>query len=354
MNNEQDKWVDEIRQEALNAGFADVGFCSVRPFEDWRRVAPAAILATMTDDPLSLMANARCIVVLVSRYGVFEPWPEGTAEICHYYVQSAVGRTAAQDVAAWIQDLGYAADVCTRLPAKQAAIRAGLGSQGLNTQFCHDRFGLLVNLQLVLTNVPVQGHDDPYRTCDLCCRCAEACPTGAVLTAGLDRDRCLRQHMISGAVIPRELRKPMGRKLIGCADCQEACPQADLIAKPIPVDLIEACSLERLLRRDKQACDTIARYVGRNYGRPLRLCRQAVIAAGNSGNQRDVPLLVNLLGDPDEVLRCHAAWALGQLGGQPARSALQAALGCEQQAAVLDELREALDQTILDRENLLV
>jgi epoxyqueuosine reductase len=360
---------------AAAAGFADVGFCSARPFEDWRRANDAtqadspdaattraadtaagtagaasgtangtATSTALTHDPHDLMAQARGIIVAVRPYGTFEPWPDGTAAIANYYVHSAAGHNAVRQIAAWLREQGFAALANPGLPAKQAAIRAGLGFQGLNTQFCHNNLGLTVSLQLVLTDAPLPYMDVAYQPCDVCGLCTAACPTGAISTAGFDRERCLRQHMLAGTAMPVHLREKMGRRLIGCTDCQDACPHAQPVPEPIPADLLAACAISNLLRRDKRSIETIARHVGRNYGRPLRLCRQAAIAAGNSGDRQYISALVALLGDPDSILRRHAAWALGQLGGEDAKAAIGLALTCESAEPVRAELAAALAQ----------
>jgi epoxyqueuosine reductase len=55
-------------------------------------------------------------------------------------------------------------------------------------------------------------------------------------------------------------------------------------------------------------------------GSPVRrakrsgLRRNAVIAMGNSGERRFIPLLEKLASDGDEVVRESAAWAVGILG----------------------------------------
>lgn len=323
-----------VRRVAIAAGFADIGFCSAQPFEVWGQASAV--------NPRRLLPDAQAIIVAVRPYGVFAPWPEGTAAIANYYVHSTAGHSAAMQIAAWLREQGYAALPNPALPAKQAAIRAGLGFQGLNTQFCHNELGLTVSLQLILTNTPLPYDDFPYERCEVCGVCAAACPTGAISEDGFDRDRCLRQHMLSSGAIPLELRQKMGRRLIGCTDCQDACQHARPAREAIPADLLAACSLDNLLRRDRQSIATIARYTGHNYGRPLRLCRQAAIAAGNSDDRRYVPQLAALLGDEDIILRRHAAWSLGQLGGEEARAALLAALAREPVDAVRAELAAAL------------
>jgi epoxyqueuosine reductase len=55
-----------------------------------------------------------------------------------------------------------------------------------------------------------------------------------------------------------------------------------------------------------------------------------------------VPALAEALaGDPEPLVRVHAAWALGRIGGPDAQAALDEALGHERDAMVTEEIRLA-------------
>ena len=69
-----------------------------------------------------------------------------------------------------------------------------------------------------------------------------------------------------------------------------------------------------------------------------RLVRNACVAAGNWGNSEAVPSLVGLLDDANPLVRGHAAWALGRIGGETARLALTAALSAETDEDVRREI----------------
>jgi epoxyqueuosine reductase len=72
------------------------------------------------------------------------------------------------------------------------------------------------------------------------------------------------------------------------------------------------------------------------------LLRNACIALGNIADRGSVPALAGVLDDPEPVVRGHAAWALGRLGGPAARVALERALSREPDAWVRDECGLAL------------
>ena len=74
------------------------------------------------------------------------------------------------------------------------------------------------------------------------------------------------------------------------------------------------------------------------------LARNAAIALGNSGDRAVVPAVATALHTHDSaIVRGHAAWALGQLGGSIARSALDSARTTDPDAYVLGEITVALE-----------
>jgi epoxyqueuosine reductase len=65
---------------------------------------------------------------------------------------------------------------------------------------------------------------------------------------------------------------------------------------------------------------------------------------GNSGNREAVAILANTLaGEREALVRGHAAWALGELGGAAARCALEAARIGETDRTVAAEIALALE-----------
>ena len=63
---------------------------------------------------------------------------------------------------------------------------------------------------------------------------------------------------------------------------------------------------------------------------------------GNVADRGSVPALASALNDPEPLVRGHAAWALGRLGGTTAHAALEEALSREADAWVRDECGLAL------------
>jgi epoxyqueuosine reductase len=72
------------------------------------------------------------------------------------------------------------------------------------------------------------------------------------------------------------------------------------------------------------------------------LLRNVCVALGNIGDPVAIPALSDTLYDAEPLVRGHAAWALGRIGGEDARAALESALNDEADATVVQEIRHAL------------
>ena len=53
------------------------------------------------------------------------------------------------------------------------------------------------------------------------------------------------------------------------------------------------------------------------------LKRNVCVALGNSQNPKAIPALTKMLYTETELIKIHAAWALGQIGGKSTRKTLQ-------------------------------
>jgi epoxyqueuosine reductase len=69
--------------------------------------------------------------------------------------------------------------------------------------------------------------------------------------------------------------------------------------------------------------------------------RNVCVALGNWGSPEAVPVLKRALADREPLVRGHAAWALGRLGGAAAREGLSGATSSEENAWVTAELKDA-------------
>jgi epoxyqueuosine reductase len=231
----------------------------------------------------------------------------------------------------------------SRLVDRPAAVRAGVGWWGKSTMVLAPGHGPWLLLGSVVTDAVLPADPPMGRDCGTCTACLPACPTGALVAPGvLDARRCLAALAQSPGTIPQEWRVAMGDRLYGCDACLEACPPGQRWLKVAGasgegrVDLLEvlASSDPVLLERFGHF------YLPGRQARYLR--RNALVALGNSGGVGAVAAAADSLAGPDPLLRAHAAWALGRLGGPEAGAALRAAEGREPEATVREEIAAAL------------
>jgi epoxyqueuosine reductase len=139
----------------------------------------------------------------------------------------------------------------------------------------------------------------------------------------------------------------MGEWLFGCDICQDVCPwnhksprKNDPAFRPRsdlnPADLTDFLGLDDADFRNLFGKSALAR-PGR-----AGLLRNAAIVLGNQRDDRAVPALERALGDSEPVVRGAAAWALGQIGGAVALTALKSRLSVEDNATVRSEIDGAL------------
>jgi epoxyqueuosine reductase len=231
------------------------------------------------------------------------------------------------------------------------ARRAGLGFIGKNTMLIHPLHGSYLFLATVLTDVELPVDEAQARVaCGSCTLCLDACPTQALEPYRLDATRCLSYLTIeTRAPVAPELRPAVGGWAFGCDICQEVCPY-NRHATPTREDAFApargaggALDLAAVLAMG----DTepyLTAFAGTALTRAKRegLVRNACLAAAHLGRHDLVPRLVERLArDTSPIVRLHAAWALGRLGGPTARHALEDASRSEADPDVRAELARA-------------
>ncbi len=93
---------------------------------------------------------------------------------------------------------------------------------------------------------------------------------------------------------------------------------------------------------DRQ-CDRISRML--TYIKDKRYYRRnAAVAMGNLGDDSFIPNLSEAMNDPFEIVRGHAAWALGKIGGLEAKKVLATHLNAEKTGYVVREITRALSE----------
>ncbi|HXN03495.1 MAG TPA: tRNA epoxyqueuosine(34) reductase QueG [Candidatus Acidoferrum sp.] len=234
---------------------------------------------------------------------------------------------------------------------RAAAARAGIGWLGKNTNLLVPGIGSNVLLAEIVTSAPLETDAPLKKTCGACDACMRVCPTGALVAPGvLDNRRCISFWTIEHrGVVPLDMRPMIGDWIFGCDLCQEICP---VNARPAAPDATAVAAfgppiearprLEELLTLDDAAFRQRFRQSALWRTRRAGLLRNVCIALGNVADRGSVPALAGALDDPEPLVRGHAAWALGRLGGTAARTALNQAISRETDAWVRDECELAV------------
>jgi epoxyqueuosine reductase len=291
-----------------------------------------AATAARRGHPLALWPEARSIVMLGMSYAPdgdpLAVLPERSRGAVSCYAQSRdyhdVVKSGLKRVAGAMQRASGAevkvfVDTAP-LMEKPVAQAAGLGWQGKHTNLVSREHGSWLFLGAILTTAELEPDAPETDHCGSCQRCLDVCPTDAFPAPyQLDPRRCISYLTIEHkGHIARELRRPMGNRVFGCDDCLAVCPwnkfaAAACAAKLAAREAARSPPLAELLALDDAAFR--ARFAGtpvKRSGRD-RLVRNALIAAGNSGDRSLLPAVQRLLGDPSPLVRAMAVWALQRL-----------------------------------------
>ncbi len=224
-----------------------------------------------------------------------------------------------------------------RLVDRAVAVRSGVGWWGLSSMVLTPGAGPWTLLGAVATDALLKTSTPMERSCGTCRACFPACPTGAIVGPGkLDARKCISYVLQAPGIIPRELRPAIDDRIYGCDDCLTSCPPGSRLLERSTsasgsVDLLDFLTLSD---------DTILARYSHFYvpGRRARyLRRNALVAIGNWASERSVGALAGYVGHSDWLLRLHASWALGRVGGS-AIPVIEKAKCQERNPRVIDEL----------------
>src|SRR5215207_7442984 len=364
-----------LEERAYAAGFDLVGVTRAEPLtqggerlREWQEAGMAADMGYMhrpvelLSEPKKLQKSARSVVSLgVSYYPGDHPENKGGGgRVARYawgrdYLEVIKGRLfrlreeLEEELGVRIRARGFTDAV--PLLERSAAQHAGLGFFGRNSCLINNEIGSYFFIADLILDLDLDPAPPGEGTCGRCTRCMDRCPNGAIKAPGVvDARLCISYLTIENrGEIPRELRHKVGDWAFGCDVCQEVCPYNKTKASRSrwPEFSGEAgagpyLEIEEILkiRTDEEFAD---RFGGTPLTRPGRagLLRNCCVAAGNLKLANVVPDLVRALrGDPSSLVRGHAAWALGEIGG--AEESLREASGTERDAWCLQEIRLAL------------
>lgn len=362
---------DRILSRARELGFERAGIAPAEPlphgdaFRQWLDLGHHGQMHYMErsralrDLPEAILPGARSIVAVAVNYRVEEPerGPGTVARYARGYDYHKVIEHQLDELGAFIRaETGVEVQsrgAVDRLPLleRDVAWLAGIGWIGKNTMIIDRAQGSYLFLGELLVDLDLEVHSGvPREFCGSCTACLDACPTRAFVgPRTLDARRCISYLTIEWrGPIPRELRRDIGAHLFGCDICQAVCPwnrkapstrAFAYLGRPEIVDL----GADTLLTLDEESFR--ARFQLSPLQRPQRagLLRNAAVVLGNSRDRRHVPLLIDRLRhEPNPLVRGHVAWALGELGGTLAQTALESRSQTEPDTYVREEIRQAL------------
>jgi epoxyqueuosine reductase len=325
----------ELSRLAAELGLDAVGAAPAEPYEETKRHIRerrarglfARMHFTMAQPevschPESLLPGARSVVsAALSYYGAGpEPKPgEGCLPRYTWSDRYAELRSKLEQLG---EQLGGSYRVLVdenQHVDREGAARAGVGFYGKNTLVITRHHGSWVVLGTVVTTAEIERSSPLALDCGSCSRCIDACPTGALDEPGvLDSTKCLSYWSQAPAPVPVEYRGAMGSHVYGCDICQDVCPWNRGTKKrrsgaALPEDAEPVVSLLEWLEAED---DDLRRRYDRLYfprNDPRYLRRNALIAAGNSGEAALVPAIERWSESDDELLSEHADWALERL-----------------------------------------
>ena len=211
-------------------------------------------------------------------------------------------------------------------PVMEVALaeKAGLGWRGKHTLLLHREAGSMFFLGEILTDLPLPVDAPATSHCGQCRACIDVCPTQAILGPyQLDARRCISYLTLElKGSIPVELRPLIGNRVVGCDDCQLACPWNKFASTSSLPDFDVRHGLDRvtlLTLFNWSEADFLTNTEGsamRRIGYE-RWLRNMAVGLGNAlrgGAQADeiVAALQEKLNHPSAMVREHVAWALSE------------------------------------------
>jgi epoxyqueuosine reductase len=342
---------ERVRGVGLALGFDRVGFAPAAPaprnafLREWLGRGYAGEMDYLSRrleariDPRVQMVGARSLIAVALRYAPAQAAEERDCRIARY----AGGDDYHDVLRERLRAFESAIEALVQAPLalrsyvdtgpvleRAAAARAGLGWIGKNTCLIDPALGSHLFLGVVITDLALPPDAEQTDHCGSCRACLDACPTDAFPEPYvLDASRCISYTTIeSRGAIPEPLRAAHGAWVFGCDVCQEVCPwnaraerrpaasppaNAALRERLVPRPELQRATLAWLLALDESAWRAATGKTALRRAKFRGLLRNALVAAGNSGDVALAPVLRAHAQGADSVLAEHARWALARL-----------------------------------------
>lgn len=241
-----------IKEKASELGFDLCGIAPAAAFpeltflDEWLERGYGATMtwlhrsARRRADVREVMPSARTVVVTATNYNTDRPYSTECADPRRAHVSRYAWGDDYHDVIAarldallaWMRGaaggpLEARAYVDTGPVQERVYARyAGIGWIGKNTCVINPGIGSWIFLSVILCSLDLDVDAPALDQCGACTLCIEACPTGALVSAGvLDSNRCISYLTIEHrGAIPAGLAAGIGSHVYGCDVCQEVCP----------------------------------------------------------------------------------------------------------------------------------
>ena len=217
---------------------------------------------------------------------------------------------------------------------------AGLGWIGKNTCLINAEHGSWLFLAEIITTLELEPDAQALEQCGSCRRCLDACPTGALVDAGvLDSTRCISYLTIElRSSISEEYRAALGNHVYGCDVCQDVCPynHSSSVSSDMPWQVRAGLDVPRLVelwQRPDADLRALIKGSAMTRARLTGLRRNLAVAIGNSADAGARAALRERRDDQpstaDPMVAEHIDWALRSVHARrrPDSSPLDAADG---------------------------
>ncbi len=266
-----------------------------------------------------IMPEAQSVLLLLKKHNPYKSFPKGIMEVQSHYPAYQNAYLLHKNLIEILNSMEVKAKSANILPLKNYAEKAGLIRLKNSLMYDSD-YGSYFAVQAIAVDIesvdmPVAKGEDICGSCDLCIR---ACPMGAIKPeGGIDREKCIRNHVPVKEFIPENIRIAARRGYIGCGICQAVCPKNGHIQKAEPSqELCSALDIKRILEEVGGSCvKELKTLIGSNEARHGRMLATACMIAGNINDDEYVPMLEEILiSNENALVRGYAAWALGKIG----------------------------------------